>query len=369
MNSTVEFRNEREGSSSCVKTGSTISEILNWQVAPRAAVLLFGVLLSSCSLGLESSVPAVRNNVKTDHIKVSTILTALKCQMARGRIRIDLLKAQNPKNTNMKDFKLKSGTGVFKGTTQILEKNGASINAVIPFSGIDGTNVTPRIGGERSATNLQQTSITFSINPNLRDFDKVEIPVSKRIENGPRYDPAVCGEKILLESGIEIGDFIERSMVALFKDLTSVPVHYSGKRYGLIMTGKEIQILTDFKIVQKLNGGVSSKILFGTPRVDNIGPSLSVDSDKTGVYNLLIKLPLDTGNETPSKRLHYCIQRFEKQLCVEEPYSKERLDELQKELSKLDELVPFSLETEEEGEEEVREPADWFLQLQQGPKF
>lgn len=344
------------------------------------ATTLTTLALAGCSLGLNPSLPAIKNNIQVDHISVASVLAALKCQIARAEIHINQLQASSDYTDNLtaQAFDLQEGTGSFKGKTQIVEKNGVAFNIIIPFSGIDGTIITPSLGSARSATNVHETTIGFSIVPVVQTSEKIIAKVSWMTPKGLIYDSVICSPSIIGKN-IETGTYIKDALVAAFRNIADVqyPKNNNGKLLippgtahassGLQLTGKEIQIDTNFTVVVNYEGGVSSKILFGSPRIDSIGPSTTLNSDQTGVYTLSLNFPLDTGNARTSKRLHFCIRNGDKELCVEETFSETRLKELTDELKKSVEagavpqtLVPLAPPSKD---------LEFFLKQKQGPKF
>lgn len=279
---------------------------------PSTATALFLALttavLPGCSSTQHPAVPGMTNNVITlKPVELSTVLMALKCQLASALTEIANDRNSNPGNSLKARFKLKNGSGVFSGKTQTVQSDGAKISAVIPFTNVNGTILTPTLGATLSSTGVQETALSFAVSSNAGNAD-------------------VCTE--CETRNIEVGTFIQDALIATYRQLTNMPLKGDAS-YAPDLWPTELKISVNFAVVQKFEAGVTSKIILTSPTTESLGPSLGVNKDQTGIYQLDIKFPFLTDDTGDSRRLSYTISLGGgKYLTVEEPYTQKRYEEL-----------------------------------------
>lgn len=276
----------------------------------KVAAALLPLAVGGCSLTLDPSVPGLENSVATLRpISVPDVLASLKCQMTMGFSEIEKLKGGKYKNyPSVSRFKFKKGSGSLSIKVTGVETNGAKINAVIPFTGFTGTNATPSIGGTVSGTDVTEVKRTFEFSPDVSP-------------EAIAADLALCND--LKNKNVDFGDFVTNNLIDAFQDTVDVPLN-GDKAYGPIFKVKQFDITTSFSAVLKKEGGFSLKIVPSGPRLDSIGPSATINSDRTDVHSLTLTLPLDIGNTSDPRRIQFCVENNQKSLCREEPYTDEK---------------------------------------------
>lgn len=247
-------------------------------------------------------------------IKEADVLAALKCQMARGFIKVEELKAASTHPAAAK-FNFKKGTAVFSGSFTLAEENGATINALIPFipfSGWGGSTHTPSLGGSIGATSVQKATRTMAVTP-------TENPT----------DLALCD--LLEANNIEPGAFVTESIVNAFLGAVSVPlkVEETAEPYGPILTSAKHETETTFTIVRKRTGGFAVVTMPAGADLSTLSPGLTLSDTETFLYSLKTSLPTIVGEPADSRRLIRCTLTQSSSLCVEEPFTPARYEELQ----------------------------------------
>lgn len=309
---------------------------------PRTLIAVLGpVILGGCSLTQPPNVPGMTNNVASlDPISVPYVLASLKCQVTEGVLEIKRLKTTDRFKTHphVKDFNFnKTGSGTLSVKVTSVETNGATINAVVPFTGFTGTNATPSAGGSLSSTGVTELKRTFQITPTAAAIDR-----------------DLC--KHLRTNQIDVGVFLRNAIVAAFSDTMLVPLRTlkkdqkptapkEGKKpvpplkkgdrvaFNPALRTKQFDFTVSFAAVQKKEGGFALKIVPAGPRLDSVGPETTLNSDRTDVHTLTLQLPLDTNSTSDTRRIHYCVKNHPKWLCVEESFADNLWDARQVQLS------------------------------------
>lgn len=306
----------------------TLQSSLAYLVCFRVASISCLAVLGGCAAVQEAPVPGLGSESARpevyEEISESDVLAALKCQMTRGFLRVNKLKSASSysENANAAKFVFKSGSGTLAGKMSSLVTNGAAINVVFPFSGFDGTNAKPNIGRTSASTAASEVKTTFNIEPTV----------------GPQ-DFELC--LTLEKEGVEVGDFVTNAIVGAFTSAMDVPKSPSGKPYGPPLTTSVIEVSTSFTILRMDAGGFALKVVPSAPRVDEGNAVLTRIQDRTDVYTVTTKLPTLVGEKSDSRRLHFCRAGVTgKRVCVEEPFTVERYEELTTWLGTTDAIVP-----------------------------
>ena len=344
----------------------------------KRAFIVTPLLMGGCGFIQKSPVPGADvNTLETQHVTISTMLAATKCQIGRASLRIEALKeGRDADNPSAQAFNLQSGKGVLSAKTQIAAGNGAGIGSiVIPFSGTDGTTITPTFGGSLNATSVQQTDFAFSVSPEVKPKDRVPIPPAEQKELGPKSHPVVCDSLV----DVEIGSALEDAVVAAYNEAVSGPRTSNGKTYSPGLRTKEIKITTGFTVGKASSAGFSSKIVFGAPAsISSIGPNVSNSYTATDVNTLVVTLPLDLPNTDAGRRLIYCQagDAGDGHYCIEGPFSPKSLKILRDRLNEASgtqppaQLSPFSQDPSTGIEEPSPKPKELLGPLDGvGPEF
>lgn len=279
-------------------------------------------------------------------IPVSTVMTALKCQLARGFSAIESEKGRDEYKSNpvAAGFIFKDGTGTFSGETKIVETRNGKISAVFPFSGIDGSIITPAFGRGLTSTDTQKISTKFSISPSGANTE-------------------ICNVQELQD--VDVGTFVQDAMLAAFNDTVKVPtsINANGETvlYEPVLRSQEVTIDQSFVVALKVERGITVKALISAPRTDNIDPVGNMNSDRTGTYTLSIKLPLNTGDTSDPRRILSCVHspNNDRSLCVDDTFTEAKLnDKLENFSAALADYIEAIRRREPPTEEEVQRLAE-----------
>ena len=270
-------------------------------------------MVNGCASLQRSPVPGVRNSVNDidlPPIEVTEVLDALKCELGRA---FYMAAGEFP---DSRRFKLQKGNAFFTGKTQTVVSNKGSISAVFPLTSIAGSIITPSGAISQSSTGAYDTQIVFSVDPDI----------SKKSE--PEW--ITCGGKPTNTTADE-DNYIEKSIIGALRGVT-------GARTGQPNFGfTRLTVNTSFVVVRKIEGGITTKVVFAPPpTIDSTAPGVAADATSTRTYTLRISLPMKTPEPPDSRKILFC--RHGKpfaSLCVEEPYTKKRFDELSEIVGKL----------------------------------
>ena len=124
--------------------------------------LALAFIVSACSLTPESSIPGEKPNpVTLKPFAVTTVLSALKCQIDRGFVEIEKKQALRAKgDPRARSFNLLKGSATFSGKTTTVGTDDGNISIIIP-TGI--SEITPNIGGKFVSTSTQFVTRNFSV--------------------------------------------------------------------------------------------------------------------------------------------------------------------------------------------------------------
>ncbi len=105
---------------------SNIVKMVTW--------ICIACLTSACAPFEKNPIPGAKNNVvRLEGIQVSTVLAALKVQLAEAIAEINSLKKANPGHP-VKALNLKTGSGKLTATVKSVKGDSGSLKGVIPFS-------------------------------------------------------------------------------------------------------------------------------------------------------------------------------------------------------------------------------------------
>ena len=300
--------------------------------------------LGGCAALSDPEFPGMKGKVAIfepikEPVTVSKVFAALKCQLANAFEKIEKLKTDKKYSNNplAKKFNIKGGTGVFKGKTQSIHANAATVSAIIPFTGFTGSTLGPDLGAALKGTTTATTTRTFSITPNTEPS-------------------GICDDQEL--DKMTVGDFVTKKVIEGFKTSVGLPIRPdkdSGKYkpYEPVFTDTKFEFETSFVVNVDIDGGVTSSILLSNPRLTSIGPGATADYDHSDTYTLTVTLNLGnqattdpaSGQPISQLRIKFCdvsdAQNGRiKLLCVEEPYREDRYRKL---LSGLDGDLPYGI--------------------------
>jgi len=256
------------------------------------------------------SVPGIQNDIgdtlSMKPVPVRTVMMALKCQLAQAYGEIEAIKKSHPNPDWAKSLKFKKGSAIFSGKTQVIQANGGKISVVIPFTGVDGTILTPNAGRTSSSTGTQESVHTFAIDPIAQNAD-------------------ICA--LCAAEKIEVGTFVKDAIVAAFVEALAMPLNPSGVAYDPAFTHTKLNVAASFKVVIRNEGGISSSILF-TGAIDSTSPSVVKSQDRDGIYTIAVELPFQTGETQDPRKLIYERVINGSTVMIEEPYTQERYKDL-----------------------------------------
>ena len=104
---------------------------------------------------------------------------------------------------SVKDLDFKKGNATLVYTTQSIQTNSGTLEAIIPFSGYAGSIVTPNFTSSWVGTTSQQESLTIAINPSLK------------------YEPRLTAQSNALKN-VEIGSTVEKAIVAKYMEMAQL---------------------------------------------------------------------------------------------------------------------------------------------------
>lgn len=311
--------------------------------------------LAGCAVLSEPSVPGMDREVfVVEPPKVSTILTALKCQLANAFEKIEKLR-KNTKYANnplAKKFKIKNGVGVFQGDTQIIQANTGTVSAVIPFTGVTGSTLGPDLGAALSGTSTENITRTFAITPKAKSTDVCDVGELADIDIGTFVEDRLVAE---FETSVDLPTRLveikdedkvkEEDKVKC--EIDTEPVEKQGgednckyEAYDPLFSDTSFKFKSSFIVASGFDGGVKATVLLSGPRVESFGPSVTADYDKSRTYTLTVTMNMGPQEATDpttniplnSMRITFCdasgIGKDSagpiKLLCVEEPYGVDR---------------------------------------------
>lgn len=314
-----------------------------WSLAIRPSVFaaVAILLLGGCVALSDSKIPGMGGKVIiVDAPPVSTILTALKCQLARAFKDIEDLKKNNSdhplvkehEELEIKNLGITGGTGTLTTSEKVIHANTGAVSAVIPFTGYAGSTLGPDLGAEITGTATEKTITEFKF----------------------EYDSSteICDVEIL--KNVDEGTFLKDRIVASVEArLNLAHQDKETKKWSVLgpkILNTKLQIDTTFVVAVGVDGGVTSTILLGNPRLKSIGPGVTADYNKTDTNTLSVQLTLGTSEKLDSagtpqdpRRIIYCDVTNIKQLCVEEPYDEDRYKVL---IDALDDPLPYGISAE-----------------------
>lgn len=263
-------------------------------------------LLGGCVGMAEPSIPGIDNKVTLPHpVKVETVIAAVKCQLGKSIMAINASE-KGMRQDSVKKISFYAGTMIFSGTVQVLNENGLTASAVIPFTGYSGSTLGPDLGASIGNTVIEKVTQTYKVNP----------------ENA--NDAACHGDGV---EKLDHGKFLSESIEA-FYDQFNKPAATGD---SVSVTPTNFKIATSLQIVQKINGGIATVISFANPALTTLSaPGLSGDYVRTGLFELTIDLPLNAPKTAEDRRIVYCdiSKDGQKKLCVEEEYQAKRYTSL-----------------------------------------
>ncbi len=278
------------------------------------------IALASCSSVPESSIPGENpKSISLEPIPLTTILSALQCQVEKGVNQVESMK----KNYQMGDprrtgFKLLSGTATFTGKTTISGTDEGDASIVIPV-GI--SEITPNVGGKLTNTATEEITRKFGITTKKRFGD-------------------VCAKTE--EKGIDVGEFFSKRIVASYRDI--VDLNYknvrSGERdsennetsedqtvlYGPVLSDTELTLKASFSVQRVFDAGISSDILFSSTSSSSptLSPAVAFVNDQKGEYSITLNFPMSSADTGDNRRFYQCYQPFDITYCLESPYVEQR---------------------------------------------
>lgn len=162
------------------------------------------------------------------------------------------------------------------------------------------------------------------------------------------FDPGAItptGEKLSPEERIKrikavTGDFLTTSVETAFQSSTTpYPTGLIIKGSPVKISDTSLTVTAQFIVTYGLDGGLSPTIPVSTPRLTSISPSATADYDETGTYNVSLSLPVVASSSADPRKLIYCTTQTLNKICVEEPFTEHRYNEVTKsEISKTSEL-------------------------------
>ncbi len=127
---------------------------------------------------------------------------------------------------------------------------------------------------------------------------------------------------------VKIGTAVRDAIIAKYNDLLKMPVAPKGSTYGPPLTPQSFTMTFNFVAQQKSDGKVEIKFVPSSPTFTEVDPTLSTNREKTLTNQLVVSLPFDTDDPGDPRRLFYAVKGAQGVLYVEEPFSKERYDQL-----------------------------------------
>lgn len=272
--------------------------------------LLCSLVLASCSTNQPSNIPGLdAASTGAEDISEIDVLASLKCQITKGLIRVDKLKASEDYSSNpeVEKFSFKSGSGTFSGQVKTVKTGEGTINVILPFSGYDGTIATPAYARTTNSTATHTVTRTFDVNT-----------------SDSSIDIGLCD--YLQEKQVDVGSFISDAMVSSFTGIMGLP-RKDGKPYGPAFTNSQVEINSTFSVVKKNNGGFSLKLIPSAPRINDGNTGIVSTLERTDIYAITLKLSTKVAETSDTRRLHFCVNNQKDQnLCVEEPYTDDLFD-------------------------------------------
>lgn len=296
---------------------------MNSTIVLASALVGVSLTAAGCATRLEAPIPGPAEGA-FEPIPEALIHAALKCQITRGILKVDKLKAESS-HPEAASFKFKSATGTFSGSVQTAVVNGTTISAIFPFSGYDGTVATPNFGSSTSGTAVQEVKRSFEIGVDVK-----------------KEDDELC-TYLEEEKKIDVGDFVTNSIVGAFETFDELPRRRdTSEAYGPALKVSITETTASFTVVRKLDGGLTLTVVPSGPRMDEGKPGVTASRERKDVYTLTTKFSSKVGEETVSRRLHFCVRDNRGQsLCVEEPFTDARYEQLKDELgTRLINVVP-----------------------------
>jgi hypothetical protein len=300
--------------------------------------IVFGCLLflglSGCSTFPKSPIPGDPTTAfnKKD-LPVSTVITALKCQIEKG---LKAIKKKNGEVAKDRKFKLKDGTAEI--TIQaILAGNGqGKVNYILPTGGEDTT--TPEFSETRVATEKRTI---------VREFG---------IETGDTSGESICDHKRLKDLAME--DFIKDQMIAAFTDTLDVPRQSTGKPYNPKFTDNSMSFEINFKAERKRAGSLAAEIITaGGMPAETLGPSFELKSDRTAENTVLLTFPMLASDSGDSRKFYVTVGPLGVSYSLEQPYVEKKHAKYLKVDPALIKSPPDAITffRKEDGAEELRE--------------
>lgn len=126
-----------------------------------------------------------------------------------------------------------------------------------------------------------------------------------------------------------VGDFLTNSVVDAFR--TSTDNYPSGliiKGSPVAISDTNLSVTAQFIVTYGIDGGLSPTIPVSTPRLTSISPTATADYDETGTYQVILSLPVVASSSADPRKLIFCTTQTQNEICVEEPYTEHRYDEV-----------------------------------------
>ncbi len=262
---------------------------------------------SACSLVPGSPIPGGETNpVTLKPIHVTTVLSALKCQVDRGIKMVEKRKNELRANGDPRadTFNLLEGTATFSGKTTIVGTDDGDVSILIP-TGI--SEVTPNFGGKFTSTATEDVARKFGVGNETDDV-------------------SICDHKTLKDSGVVVGTFIADRMLAAFNDTAKIPLRRNAEgalvSYGPKLQNTELKITATFNVQRVLDAGVKAKVLFSStnPSSPTLSPGIAFINDEKGEYSISVTFPMLAADTGDKRRFFQCIHPGGATYCLEVPY-------------------------------------------------
>lgn len=310
---------------------------------------------------------APSKSTKPQYIPQQLIVKAMQCSLGRGiryivgrqELLHDPLEntEDSLNNPTAQRFKIRSAEANLTGEYTIASENGFSFTAAIPIGSADNEDLSPSAGRDSATENVLTMNTKININPDM---------TQSRDWKGAAYasDPKICSHKALSAVDLVSSDFVTEAIEAAYNDWAETVWHRDASGDLMLypdpkdsatppkpksvrpgVRPQEITLIMRFTVARDLSAGVEAAVIFNPYNiVTDLGPSITNEWTKKGVYTLKIELDLAEKDENRNKRLHVCKANDNgtMMVCVEGPYSLEKLNKKEEEIDAINERISES---------------------------
>ena len=291
----------------------------HWAVGKFFFIFVITTVSSGCVTTLPSPINGITSGGESEaenFIPISSVISELKRQVQLAYTHVPYIKKRHRDNQAAKGLNPQTGTGTFGGSTQIVRTNSGNVLAIIPFTGYEGSTLSPNFGISSTATSIQGTTLLFSVSP-------VFAKESASFSSWSNIDLESIDAS--LAPTVDETDTLTLMLVTAFEEIASTPDMPGDQPYlvDAALTNRELNFELGFRVVRKNEGGLGVKLVPSGPDVDSISsaPALGGSDSRTGNYSLTLKIPLVTPQPSDPKRLLHGTIGSANVLIIDRPYT------------------------------------------------